>query len=227
METIKKFVYIGMFAVLFSVSERAIGANNKKHVRLSLDSVIVISQYIENELDSCLGYYDLKIEKNDSTQVLTGLYIKRDSGLFLGVSASSVITKSNIQDYCHGISAVLLYISIFEAIEKLEGMQIDIPYDIAVEVKRIFSSNQKWKMKKKKIKKCISSSYYIAELNKCLKDYSLQIVEISLGHIFSKDVPNMIELSKNVPIRLVEIELFLKISQITLDHGDSESRKRF
>jgi hypothetical protein len=215
METIKKFVYIGMFAVLFSASERAIGSNNQNHIGLSLDSIIVSSQYIENELDSCLGYYDLKIEKNDSTQVLTGLYIKRESGLFLGVSASSVITKSNIQDYCHGISAVLSYISIYEAIEKLECMQIDIPYDIAVEVRKLFSSNQKWRVKKERIKKCISSSYFIVELNECLKDYSLQIVDISLGHIFSKDVPSIIELPKNAPRRLVEIELFLIISQIT------------
>ena len=184
----------------------------KNCITLSLDSIVVTSHYIENELDSCLGYHELTIVKNDSTSVLTGLYIKRKSGLWLGFSAPSDITEANIQDNYNGISAVLTFLSKYEAIENLEGMQIDLPYNIAVEVTKICSSNQKWNNKKEKIKKLILNSYYIAKLNKCLKEYSLQIDDLSMGHVVMNDVSSKNVLSKKLPKRIAEIELFLEIS---------------
>ena len=49
------------------------------------------------------------------------------------------------------------------------------------------------------------------------KEYSLQIVDLSLGHVFMNDVPNRNLLLKGSPKRMAEIELFLDISS---DHGD-------
>ena len=215
----KKIAYIGIFNILLFASERTLGGNSKNCIRFSYDNIVITSKYIENELDSCLGYYDLKIVKNDSTSVLTGLYIKRKSGLWLGLSAPSDITEANIQDCYSGISAVLIYLSKYEAIEKLDGMQIDLPCDIAIEVTKICSSNQKWNNKKERIKKLILNSYYVAKLKKCLKEYSLQIVDLSLGHVFMNDVPNRNLLLKGSPKRMAEIELFLDISS---DHGVSK-----
>ena len=208
----KKILYIGIFIILLFASERTLGGNSKNCIRFSYDNIVITSKYIENELDSCLGYYDLKIVKNDSTSVLTGLYIKRKSGLWLGLSAPSDITEANIQDNYNGISAVLTFLSKYEAIENLEGMQIDLPYNIAVEVTKICSSNQKWNNKKEKIKKLILNSYYIAKLNKCLKEYSLQIDDLSMGHVVMNDVSSKNVLSKKLPKRIAEIELFLEIS---------------
>ena len=99
----------------------------------------------------------------------------------------------------------------YEAIEKLDGIQIDLPCDIAIEVTKICSSNQKWNNKKERIKKLILNSYYVAKLNKCLKEYSLQIVDLSLGHVFMNDVPNRNVLIKGSPKRMAEIEIFLDI----------------
>jgi hypothetical protein len=197
----RRFVYIGIFVLSFA-SEQTFGGNSRNSIRLFHDSIVVTSQYIENKLDSGLGYYDLKIEKTDSTKVLIGLYIKRASGLWLGLSASSDITETNIQDCYSGINAVLTYLSKNEAIEELEGMQIGIPYDIAVEVMKIYSSDEKLEKKKERIKKLILSSYYVSKLKECLKRYSLQITDISIGKI---------------PKGTTEVELFLKIS--TIDHG--------
>ena len=98
-------------------------------------------------------------------------------------------------------------------------MQIDLPCDIAIEVTKICSSNQKWNNKKERIKKLILNSYYVAKLKKCLKEYSLQIVDLSLGHVFMNDVPNRNLLLKGSPKRMAEIELFLDISS---DHGVSK-----
>ena len=212
METMKKIAYIGIFIILLFASERTLGGNCRNCIILSLDSIVVTSYYIENELDSSLGYYDLKIVKNDSTSVLTGLYIKRKSGLWLGLSAPSDITEANIQDNYNGISAVLTFLSKYEAIENLEGMQIDLPYDIAFEVTKICSSNQKWNNKKERIKNLILNSYYIAKLNKCLKEYSLQIDDLSIGHVVMNDVSSKNVLPQKLPKRIAGIELFLEIS---------------
>ena len=81
METMKRFVYFFMFVVLFFAHERTLGGNNKDCIRLVFDSIVVTSQYVKNESDNRLGYYDLKVEKSDSTKVLTGVYIKRKTGL--------------------------------------------------------------------------------------------------------------------------------------------------
>lgn len=78
----KKILYIGIFIILLFASERTLGGNSKNCIRFSYDNIVITSKYIENELDSCLGYYDLKIVKNDSTSVLTGLTIDQESDLF-------------------------------------------------------------------------------------------------------------------------------------------------
>lgn len=212
MEKMNIIACVGIFFTLLFASERTLGGNCKNCIILSLDSIVVTSYYIENELDSCLGYYDLKIVKNDSTPVLTGLYIKRKSGLWLGLSALSDITEANIQDCYSGISAVLTYLSKYEAIERLEGMQIDLPCDIAVEVTKICSTNQKWNNKKERIKNLILNSYYITKLNKCLKKYSLQIDDLSIGHVVMNDVSGRDVLPQKLPRRMAEIEFFLEIS---------------
>ena len=205
METIKTYAHIGITAVLIFMTEQSLGGNNENSIRLSCDSLIVTSQYVECEVGDSLGYYSFQVENSDSAKVIIGLYIKRESGLWLGIAN----TKSYNQDYFCGISALLTYLSKYEAIEKLEGMQTGIPYHIAVEVLKNVSSNKNWVKRKERIKKSISSSSYFTKLNECLKRYSLQITDISIDKI---------------PKGASEVELFLKISKIELNPKDETSR---
>ena len=206
MEKMKRFVFFAIFVVLLFSPNRILGDDNKECIRLVFDSIVVISQYVKNELGDRLGYYDLKVEKDDSTKVLTGLYIKRETGLWLGLSTPYGIGDTNIHDYLSGISSVLSYLSKYESIKELEGMQIDIPSDIAVEVTKIYYSNRRWKKKEEMIKKCIMNSYYVTKINECLKIYSLHINDLSIGHIVINDTSN-----RNVLLNSFQIELFLDI----------------
>ena len=226
METMKRFVYFFMFVVLFFAHERTLGGNNKDCIRLVFDSIVVTSQYVKNESDNRLGYYDLKVEKSDSTKVLTGVYIKRKTGLWLGLSTPYSIGDTNIQGYFSGISSVLSYLSKYESIKELEGMQVDIPSDIAVEVTKIYYSNRRWKKKEEMIKKSIMNSYYVTKINECLKIYSLHINDLSIGHIVINDTSNRNVLLNSFQRKIAEIELFLDIRGYDanpVDHGVGSS----